>query len=171
MSGQKPDYAMKSPRRRPHDLVARAFDYIEDSIHVVVAALLVLAGVFVLWSTVTDVSTQLQTFTKQPLTFVSVILDKGLYLFIIAELLHTVRVTIQERTLVVEPFLIVGLIAGVRRLLLITAQIAETPASGGTTFQWNPQGIEIIVLLALVLGMTLALILWHRFYHRPTAHE
>jgi uncharacterized membrane protein (DUF373 family) len=171
MPGQKPDYAMKSPRRRPHDLVARAFDYIEDSIHVLVAALLVVAGVFVLWSAVTELGMQVQDGTK-PLRIVSVVLDKGLYLFIIAELLHTVRVTIQERTLVVEPFLIVGLIAGVRRLLLVTAQIAESTSEGGVKFQWNPQGIEIVVLLALVLGMTLALILWRRYYgRRATAEE
>jgi uncharacterized membrane protein (DUF373 family) len=170
MPDRKPDYALKSPRRRPHDLVVRAFDYIEDSIHVLVAALLVVAGVFVLWSAVSELGTQIQQGT-QPLRIVSVVLDKGLYLFIIAELLHTVRVTIQERTLVVEPFLIVGLIAGVRRLLLITAQIAETTSEGGTKFQWNPQGVEIVVLLALVLGMTLALILWRRFYGRSSTPE
>jgi len=88
-------------------------------------------------------------------------------LFIIAELLHTVRVTIQERKLVVEPFLIVGLIAGVRRLLVITAQVAEPNGN----FKWNPQGIEISILLALVLGMTLSLVLWHRFYGRRVAAE
>jgi uncharacterized membrane protein (DUF373 family) len=170
MGGRKPDYAMKSPRGRPHDVVAQIFDFIEDAIHVVVAALLVVAGAFVLWSAATELTTQLQSGT-QPLKIVSVILDKGLYLFIIAELLHTVRVTIQERTLVVEPFLIVGLIAGVRRLLLVTAQIAETTTNGGTRFQWNPQGIEIVVLLALVLGMTLALILWRRFYGRTGMPE
>ena len=83
-------------------------------------------------------------------------------------MLHTVRVTIQERTLVVEPFLIVGVIAGIRRLLLITAQTAEDPRG----FQWNPQGIEITVLLALVLGITVALILLRRFYGRTqTAME
>jgi len=132
MAKKNPGYAMKSPRGRPHDLVARSFDHIEDS----------------------RVATS--------------VLDKGLVLFIIAELLHTVRVTIQERTLVVEPFLIVGVIAGIRRLLLITAQTAEDPRG----FQWNPQGIEITVLLALVLGITVALILLRRFYGRTqTATE
>ena len=59
-------------------------------------------------------------------------------------------------------------IAGIRRLLLITAQTAEDPKG----FQWNPQGIEITVLLALVLGITVALILLRRFYGRTqTAME
>src|SRR2546421_4968110 len=95
MAKKNPDYAPKSPRRRPHDVVALVFDYVEDAIHVVVAALLVAAGAFVLWSAITELVTQLQG-GENFLKIVGTILDKGLYLFIIAELLHTVRVTIQE---------------------------------------------------------------------------
>src|SRR3979411_960395 len=160
-------YAMKSPRGRPHDVVAQIFDFVEDAIHVVVAALLVLAGAFVLWSVVTRIGDELHKATT-PQDVVTFVLDKGLVLFIIAELLHTVRVTIQERRLVVEPFLIVGLIAGVRRLLVVTAQVAEP----NSNFKWNPQGIEITILLALVLGMTVSLVLWRRFFGKQaTADE
>jgi uncharacterized membrane protein (DUF373 family) len=167
MAKKNPDYAMKSPRGRPHDVVARTFDHIEDSIYVLVAALLVVAGAFVLWTAITELIDQVGK-PIGPIRVATSVLDKGLVLFIIAELLHTVRVTIQERTLVVEPFLIVGVIAGIRRLLLITAQTAEDPKG----FQWNPQGIEITVLLALVLGITVALILLRRFYGRTqTATE
>ncbi len=102
------------------------------------AGLLVVAGVFVLWSVATTIVKDLQQATD-PLAILTFVLDKGLVLFIVPELLHTVRITIQERRLVVEPFLIVGLIAGVRRLLVITAQVAE-PSS---KFAWNPQGVEI----------------------------
>jgi len=166
MARKDAGYAMKSPRGRPHDVVAQIFDYVEDAIHVVVAALLVVAGVFVLWSVLTTMVKDLQG-TADPLAIVTFVLDKGLVLFIIAELLHTVRVTIQERRLVVEPFLIVGLIAGVRRLLVITAQVAEPSAK----FAWNPQGVEIIILLGLILTMTLALVLWRRFYGTQAGPE
>ncbi len=166
MARKDAGYALKSPRGRPHDVVARAFDFIEDAIHVLVAGLLVVAGIFVVWSVVTRMGDELHKATS-PQEVVTFVLDKGLVLFIIAELLHTVRVTIQERKLVVEPFLIVGLIAGVRRLLVITAQVAEPNGN----FKWNPQGIEISILLALVLGMTLSLVLWRRFYGRRAAAE
>jgi uncharacterized membrane protein (DUF373 family) len=167
MAKKNAGYALKSPRRRPHELVARLFDNLEDAIHILAAVLLIVAGAFVLWSAATELIAQVQQPKTTALTIVNTVLDKGLYLFIIAELLHTVRVTIQERTLVVEPFLIVGLIAAVRRLLLVTAQVAENSAA----FKWNPQGIEIAVLLGLVLGMTLAVILWRRFYGRATIAE
>jgi uncharacterized membrane protein (DUF373 family) len=166
MSRKDAGYAMKSPRGRGHDVIAQAFDFAEDGIHVVVAGLLLVAGGFVLWSVLTTIVTDLQS-GAAPLAIVTLVLDQSLILFIIAELLHTVRVTIQERRLVVEPFLIVGLIAGVRRLLVITAQVAEPSGK----FSWNPQGIEIIILLGVILTMTLALVLWRRFYGRRPAAE
>jgi uncharacterized membrane protein (DUF373 family) len=129
-----------------------------------VAILLVIAGLFALWNALAKLVTDLQQ-QFQAVTVVTDLLDNGLVLFIIAELLHTVRVTIQERTLVVEPFLIVALIAAVRRLLLVTAQLATNSAQ----FSWSQQGIEMTVLLALILGITVALVLWHRFHIQSTA--
>ena len=157
-------YPLKSPRGRPHNLAARVFDSVEDAIYIVVAVLLVIAGIFVIWNAVT---TLISDVGGSLTMLVTDILDNGLLLFIIAELLHTVRATIQERTLVVEPFLIVGLIAAVRRLLLITAQLA---ANSKQQFTWQQQGTEMTVLLALILGITVALVLYHR-YHGPHIGE
>jgi uncharacterized membrane protein (DUF373 family) len=164
MARKETGYPMKSPRGRPHDFASRVFDYLEDGIYVVVAVLLVVAGIFVLGNTIV----QLVSDVGHSVTSLLVnLLDNALLLFIIAELLHTVRATIQERTLVVEPFLIVGLIAGVRRLLVLTAQLATQP---NAAFKWSTQGVEITVLLGLILGMTVALVLYHRS-HGPESTE
>ena len=164
MARKDAGYPLKTPRGRPHNLAARVFDYVEDGIYIVVAALLVVAGIFVIWNAAT---TLISDVSGSLTRLVTDILDNGLLLFIIAELLHTVRATIQERTLVVEPFLIVGLIAAVRRLLLITAQLA---ANSKQEFIWQQQGIEMTVLLALILGITVALVLYHR-YHGPNTQD
>ncbi|GAC1661543.1 MAG: hypothetical protein NVS9B15_25110 [Acidobacteriaceae bacterium] len=55
-------------------------------------------------------------------------IDRLLLILMLVEILHTVRITIKSHMLVVEPFLIVGLIATVRRLLVLTLQ-AETLTS------------------------------------------
>jgi uncharacterized membrane protein (DUF373 family) len=171
MAKQEAGYSLKSPRGRIQGLAAQAIDLVEDGIYIVVAILLLGAAAFALWSTISTLITDVQQLgaakNPDPVTIVTDILDKGLILFIIAELLHTVRVTIQERTLVVEPFLIVALIAGVRRLLLVTAQLAARNAS----FSWGQQGIEMTVLLALILGITVALVLWHRSHGPAPAEE
>jgi uncharacterized membrane protein (DUF373 family) len=169
MARKDAGYALKSPRGRTHDVAVRIFDYVEDGIYIVAAALLVVAAVFVLWTAVTQLVKDATT--GHFLDLVTHVLDSGLLLFIIAELLHTVRVTIQERTLVVEPFLIVGLIAGVRRLLLLTAQLAAPTTSaseGADQFTWGRQGIEMTVLIGLILAISISLVLYHR-YHGPAA--
>ena len=177
MARKNGGYPMKTPRGRPHNYAARIFDHVEDAIYIIVAVLLVAAGAFVLWNAVAELiqdvgSTKLGT-TELTQLMIKV-LDNSLLLFIIAELLHTVRATIQERTLVVEPFLIVGLIAGVRRLLVLTAQLAAQNASGGSStaqFSWSHQGIEMTVLLGLILGMTVALVLYHRYHGTGTLED
>jgi len=163
MAERQSGYPMKSPRGATHDVAARVIDQVEDGIYIVVALLLVVAGLFILWGAASTLATDVQN-KDDAVNVATHILDKGLLLFIIAELLHTVRVTIQERTLVIEPFLIVGLIAAVRRLLLVTAQVAT-----GKTFAWSSNGIEIMVLLALVLGITLSLVLLRRFHGQADA--
>lgn len=144
---------MKSPRGPGHNLVTDVLERIEDGIYVVVSALLIVGGVVLIWSTFNDLVLS-PVKGADPLT---ILLDRGLILFIIAELLHTVRVTIQERTLVAEPFLIVGLIAGIRRILILTAQAAQGDVKPGSQ-------VELVLLILLVLVMTGAVILYRRFY-------
>src|SRR5215204_3872439 len=57
------------------------------------------------------------------------VLDRVLLTFIFVELIDTVRVTVRERGIfIAEPFLLVGLIAMVRRMLLLTAEIERVSA-------------------------------------------
>ncbi|WNO70295.1 phosphate-starvation-inducible PsiE family protein [Streptomyces sp. AM8-1-1] len=82
-------------------------------------------------------------------------LDNSLVLFIVAELLHTVRLTIRNQRLDAEPFLVVGLIAGIRKVLIVTAEADKH-------FRWNVQGIELLVLMGLILVMATAVYVWRR---------
>jgi uncharacterized membrane protein (DUF373 family) len=117
------------------------------------ALLVVLAGVLAV-EAVSDLAAELRGPYKA-LSVVLAFLDTSLVLFIVAELLHTVRITIRDRSLNAEPFLVVGIVAGVRKVLIVTAQ-----AEG--SFRWNPQGIELVILMGLILAMTVAIALWRR---------
>ena len=48
----------------------------------------------------------------------------------VIEILHTVRVSFTEGALVSEPFLVVGLIASIRRVLVITLEILAGEGAG-----------------------------------------
>jgi uncharacterized membrane protein (DUF373 family) len=58
------------------------------------------------------------------------LLDRVLLVVMIVELLYTVQVSFREHTLVPEPFLIVGLIAATRRILVVTAEFARRAQRG-----------------------------------------
>jgi uncharacterized membrane protein (DUF373 family) len=135
--------------------VLRVFQVAEDAIHVIVALLLIGLSGALLVDAVKDVVLTLQG-DHVALPVVLNVLDKALVLFIVAELLHTVRITIQHRgRLDAEPFLVVGLIAGVRRVLILTAQ-AEVD------FHWDPVGIELTVLIVLIITMAVSILIWRR---------
>ena len=44
------------------------------------------------------------------------VLDQLLIVLVLVEILHTVRISIRSKEIIIEPFLIVGLIASVRRV-------------------------------------------------------
>lgn len=136
------------------DSVVRWIERFEEGIYIVVALLLAIAAIFLLGSAVQSAAQEVQS-SSSPLGIVLTILDKGLVLFMVAELLHTVRITLRDRALAAEPFLIVGLIAGIRRVLILTAQ-----ADSG--FRWNPEGIQLVILVGLILVMAVAIYVWRR---------
>jgi uncharacterized membrane protein (DUF373 family) len=59
-----------------------------------------------------------------------VAIDRMLLVLMIVEILHTVRASFRTGTLVCEPFLIVGLIASIRRILIITLQSSQASQPG-----------------------------------------
>ncbi len=81
------------------------------------------------------------------------VLDRVLLAFIFVELIDTVRVTVRERGIfIAEPFLLVGLIAVVRRILLLTAEIEQASAE-----EFQNMLIELGVMTGLVIVLTVAL--------------
>lgn len=77
------------------------------------------------------------------------LVDRLLFVLMLVEILHTVRISIRSHMLVVEPFLIVGLIASIRRLLVLTLQ-AEALTSNG---RWTPDGNSLFRASMIELGV------------------
>jgi hypothetical protein len=83
------------------------------------------------------------------------VLDELLVVLMLVEILHTVRISIHSHFLVTEPFLVVGLIASIRRMLVITLE-AATLTKGGT---WSTEGVSIFRANMTELGLLGLLIL------------
>ena len=94
------------------------------------------------------------------------VIDRLLFLLMLIEILHTVRVSMRSGKLTCEPFLIVGLIASIRRVLVITLQSSEiTHAkewSADKQALFQASMIELGVLAGLILTMVFAIFMLHR---------
>jgi uncharacterized membrane protein (DUF373 family) len=79
-----------------------------------------------------------------------------LLVFIFTELISTVRVVIARRAVEAEPFLIVGIVAAIRRMIVISAEAEDQLG----TPQFRDLVLEIGVLAGtvLVLGLTVVLL-------------
>jgi hypothetical protein len=103
------------------------------------------------------------------------VLDQLLVVLMLVEILHTVRISIRSHILVTEPFLVVGLIASIRRILVITLE-ASTLTKGGV---WSPENagifratmIELGLLGLLVLILVFSITLLRRYAHGPDSYE
>jgi hypothetical protein len=95
-------------------------------------------------------------------------LNEILVVLMIVEILHTVRISIHGHILAVaEPFLVVGLIASVRRILLITLEAATLTREGGWTEEiramFHASMMELGLLGVLVLILVGCLVLLRRY--------
>lgn len=88
-------------------------------------------------------------------------IDRLLFVLMVVEILHTVRVSFRSGTLVCEPFLIVGLIASIRRVLVITLESSQVnqPNKWGPDSQamFNATMMELGVLAVLILVMVISI--------------
>jgi uncharacterized membrane protein (DUF373 family) len=89
------------------------------------------------------------------------VLDQLLVVLMLVEVLHTVNISIRSHILVTEPFLVVGLIASIRRVLVLTLEATSLTQSG----TWTPASealfresmIELALLGALILILVLSI--------------
>jgi uncharacterized membrane protein (DUF373 family) len=137
---------------RRSEIVNAGIGRIEIAIYVVVAALLVVAAGFTLVGTFVDI---IKGARSRHVTDTGVfLLDRVLLIFIIAELLYTLRLVNLGNRVLVEPFLFIGLIAVVRKVLVITAEFA---GSRRLVVDFVIQ-VGALAALALVLAIAIYLV-------------
>ena len=134
---------------------ARAFTLVED---VVYLGLGVLLGGSALALLISSGSNFVQNLLARSLTSNIVpLLDRLLLILLVVELLYTVQVSFREHGLIPEPFLLVGLIAGIRRILVLTAEFAQIKEQTDVVFQHLI--VELAVLTFLIVALVVSLVL------------
>jgi uncharacterized membrane protein (DUF373 family) len=137
-----------SARRRLADGADRTIELGEQVVYLAVAVVLLAAATTVLVSAAYDLATTMDDGARSAATAA---LDGLLLVFIFVELLGAVRATIAERSLVAEPFLIVGIIASIKAI--VVSSLDASKASGSA---FDELILEIGVLAGVILLLAIA---------------
>jgi uncharacterized membrane protein (DUF373 family) len=156
-SGSKP---RESGGTRP-EISVGLLERFQEFVYLIVALLLALAAFGVIYGTAKELVEGILD-GDGTIGMGLRLLDRVLLLLIVAELLHTLSLVLYEGAISAEPFLLVGLIAVVRRVVVVTAQIEQAPGPPP-----NGQLLELGVLAGLALAFGAAIYL----LRRDTGHE
>ena len=97
------------------------------------------------------------------------VLDTLLLVFIFVELLYAVRLTVRERQVLVEPFLLVAVLAAIKEIVVLSVEAADQVTEDPEAFTRSLQ--EIAVLGVLVVALAVAAFLLRRKEREPEERE
>jgi phosphate-starvation-inducible protein E len=139
-------------------IVARAFTWVEDVVYVGLGLLLAISALLLLGSGAVAFARAVSD--GQLAAAVISLLDRLLLTLMIVELLYTVQVSFREHTLVPEPFLLVGLVAATRRILVLTAELGDVKERSAETFRASM--IELGVFALMIVAFVVCLLLMRK---------
>lgn len=130
-------------------LADRVLSGVEDAVYWGIAVVLALGSVALL---VAQFNTLLRLRNSSTSTLMLEILDGLLLLFIFVELLYAVRACLRSHEIVAEPFLIVGILAGIKEIVVLSVEAA-------TLLQRGPEFSRAVVEIGVLGGVVLVLAL------------
>jgi uncharacterized membrane protein (DUF373 family) len=137
-AGEDPD------RSQVSELGERALRFAEDAVYVAVAILLVVGALVLL----VDAAGELAGLGEGADSAVLALLDRLLLVFVLVELIFAVRMTLSRREIIAEPFLIVGIIASIKEIILLSVEVANVLEGKSTT-----EGSQDPVYFAMLIGL------------------
>jgi uncharacterized membrane protein (DUF373 family) len=159
------DLAQKSA---PRSWIARIFRLVEDFVYIALGVLLTILIAILLIGSFRQLWQS--HFSGPPGQAIVPIMDRALLILLIVELLYTVQVSFREHALLPEPFLLIGLISAVRRILVITAEFSG-PSAAATPDITRWAMIELSILTILIVALVGSLVLLRKFNVKIEAHR
>ena len=130
----------------------RVFAGAENVVYGGIALLLVVTALVLL----VQAAGQLLSIRNTPVQDVTIeVLDTLLLVFILVELLSATRETMNQRKIVAEPFLLVGIIASIKEIVVLSVKAAEQVGKGAVFLDQ----VKVIAVLG-VLVLLLAIAAW-----------
>jgi uncharacterized membrane protein (DUF373 family) len=156
---QQPDEFLPVARRH----VVNGLSLVEDLVYVGLGVLLAAGALALLISAFR--SSVVAIFSHSFASQVVGLLDQILLVLLIIELLYTVQVSFREHGLLAEPFLVVALIAVIRRVLVLTAEVPKLPQAGEEVFRHALLEMALLTVMIAVLVGSLVVMQWQARRH------
>jgi uncharacterized membrane protein (DUF373 family) len=141
---------------RTRTLIARGFAGVEDLVYIGLGVLLAACAIALLLAALLRFGST--ALSGEAASQIIPLLDRILLILLVVELLYTVQVSFRLHAVTPEPFLLVGLIAAIRRVLLLTAEFGH-PAGAADPSQLVP---ELAVLSGLIVAISASLFVLRR---------
>ena len=155
----------ETPKDASHPVrqaVVQTLSSVEDLVYVGLGLLLTIAALTLLIIALKSVV--LALWNRALGGQIVLLLDQILLILLVIELLYTVQVSFRERGLIAEPFLVVALIAVIRRVLVLTAEVPKLSEAGEVVFRHAM--LELGVLTVMVAVLVGSLIMLQRYAKR-----
>jgi uncharacterized membrane protein (DUF373 family) len=138
-------------RARPalRERIAQAFTQVEDVLYVGIAVLLAAGAVGLLLNAAVTFARSIGAGTIGG--SIVGMLDQLLLIMMMIEILYTVQVSFREHVLVPEPFVLVAMIAAVRRILVLTAEFGTLMEQGEAVFRYAMIELGLLTVMTGVL--------------------
>lgn len=146
---------IKIPLHPVRLMIVRGLSGIEDVAYIGVGIILAISALDLLWLGFKSVVGALVANSLS--TQIPNLLDQVLLLLLVVELMYTVQVSFRAHGLVSEPFLVVALIASVRTVVVLGAELAKLPQASEELFRHSI--FELALLTIMILAFVGSLIM------------
>ncbi len=121
----------------------------EDIIYVVLALALFSAALFIVGATLVHLPAHSLT------NLIDTLLNRLIVALMLVEILHTVLLFLKTHRFRYQPFLVVGIVAAIRRILVLTAEVTVTRTPHHLSPFLMDLGVTAMVALALTVAIKL----------------
>lgn len=142
------------PQARLSPTLQLTLSGLESLLYGAAGLLLVIAAVFLVIATGATIVEAVTTEQSAIETGV-LVLDRILLILIVAELAYTLRMVVEQHSVAAEPFLFIGVIAVVRRILIVTAEFEKPQTEEGLFNLLLELGLLGVLVLALAAAIFL----------------
>ena len=125
----------------------RVLSFAEDAVYWAIAVVLIAGSVALI---VAQINVLLRLRNTPTTTVMLEVLDGLLLIFILVELLYAVRTSLRSHEIVAEPFLIVGILACIKEIVVLSVEAAKLLGKG-------PEFAHAIVHVGVMGGLVLVL--------------